>query len=97
MPKVLRLVRYVKMHWKYREGLICTKKAVRSRDGKCGYCGGAPETVDHIVPRSRGGPLSWENSMAACFRCNNRKADRTPAEANMALLFKPVVPTMGLG
>ena len=92
MPKVLRLVRYVKMQWKHRGGLICTKKAVRARDGRCGYCGGAPETVDHIVPRSRGGLLTWENSIAACFGCNNKKANKTPAEARMPLLFEPLAP-----
>lgn len=91
MPKVLRLIRYVKMHWKHRD-LVCTKKAVRARDGRCAYCGGAPETVDHIMPRSRGGLLTWENSIAACFRCNNRKADRTPEEAGMVLLFSPLAP-----
>ena len=56
------------------------------------YCGGKAETVDHIVPRSRGGLLTWENAVAACLRCNHRKADRTPAEAGMKLLVIPSRP-----
>ena len=50
------------------------------------------ETVDHIVPRSRGGGLTWENAVAACLRCNHRKANRTPEEAGMELLVMPGPP-----
>jgi 5-methylcytosine-specific restriction endonuclease McrA len=50
-------------------------------------------TIDHIVPASRGGPLSWMNTVAACRDCNSRKADRTPDEARMPLLFAPFVPS----
>ncbi|MCR4513255.1 HNH endonuclease [Aeromicrobium sp. 50.2.37] len=94
-PKVLRLVRYVVTRWRHRRGHLCTKSAVKARDKMCGYCGGRAETVDHIVPRSRGGTLSWENAVAACLRCNHRKADRTPAEAGMTLLVTPAVPPPG--
>lgn len=62
----------------------------------CQYCGTAlPSgdlTVEHILPRSRGGPTSWENCVAACESCNARKADRTPKEAGMKLRSKPVRP-----
>lgn len=91
MPRVLRLVRYVVARWRNRRG--CTKSAIKARDRMCGYCGGFAETVDHIVPRSRGGTLTWENAVAACLRCNHRKADRTPAEAGMTLLVTPAPPT----
>ena len=90
VPKVLRLVRYVVARWRNRRG--CTKAAVKSRDRFCAYCGGTAETVDHIVPRSRGGGLTWDNAVAACLRCNHRKADRTPEEAGMTLLVRPGPP-----
>jgi 5-methylcytosine-specific restriction endonuclease McrA len=50
-------------------------------------------TVDHLVPQSRGGRNSWLNTVAACTRCNHRKANRTPAEAGMTLRLEPRVPS----
>lgn len=95
-PLVVRLVRYVKMGWAYaRGGLgpVVSKSGVKRRDGVCAYCGGAPETVDHVQPRSRGGASTWQNLVAACIPCNHRKADRTPTEADMPLLYAtPFVP-----
>lgn len=93
-PLVLRLVRYVVTRWIHRRQQICTKAAIRVRDGMCAYCAGPAETVDHIIPRSRGGDLSWENAVAACLKCNNRKANRTPAEAGMELLLTPGLPSL---
>jgi 5-methylcytosine-specific restriction endonuclease McrA len=62
----------------------------------CQYCGSRPGTreltIDHIQPRSRGGNLSWENCALACVSCNKRKGNKTPAEANMQLLQKPIQP-----
>ena len=62
----------------------------------CQFCGknfsGKSLTVDHVVPRSRGGGTSWENCVAACGPCNSRKADRTPREARMTLLTDPAPP-----
>lgn len=95
LPTQLRLIRYVPMSWKYRADARCTKSGVRRRDGACGYCGGPAETIDHIVPASRGGPLTWGNAVAACFACNNRKADRTPEEAGMRLRVVPSIPAPG--
>lgn len=92
VPKVLRLVRYVVMRWAHGRTRLCTKAAIKERDQACAYCGGPAETVDHIVPRSRGGLLTWENAVAACLRCNHRKANRTPSEAGMTLLLTPVMP-----
>lgn len=93
-PKVLRLVRYVVTRWMHRRSHLCTKSAIKARDTMCAYCGGAAETVDHIIPRSRGGMLTWDNAVAACRRCNHRKADRTPAEAGMTLLIVPSQPRL---
>lgn len=92
VPKVLRLVRYVVTRWKHRRASLCTKSGIKARDKMCAYCGGKAETVDHIIPRSRGGTLTWENAVAACVRCNHRKADRTPSEAGMKLLITPSQP-----
>nr|HEX4318590.1 HNH endonuclease [Kofleriaceae bacterium] len=64
---------------------------------RCQYCGQTCTTneltYDHVVPRSRGGRTTWENIVAACYVCNRRKANRTPAEAGMKLLAQPVRPT----
>lgn len=61
---------------------------------RCQYCGSpsAPLTIDHIIPRSRGGGDTWENLTTACIVCNNRKGNRTPEEARMRLLTQPRKP-----
>lgn len=63
----------------------------------CQYCGvGLPPSklqIEHIMPRSRGGPTSWENTVAACNDCNSRKADKTPVEAGMRLRKQPTTPS----
>lgn len=91
VPAVLRLVRYVRMRWNTYQPSV-SKDAVKRRDGRCAYCNGRPETVDHVLPRSRGGRTTWLNLVAACFPCNQAKADRTPEEAGMKLLVTPYVP-----
>lgn len=96
-PLVLRLVRYVKMSWKY---MTTTKAAyskalVIKRDrGRCAYCGktGA-DTMDHVMPRSRGGASCWLNAVAAHAKCNRVKGARTPEEAGMPLLWQPFEPS----
>jgi 5-methylcytosine-specific restriction endonuclease McrA len=93
LPRVLRLVRYVTMRWRYGQPPAWTKHGLRRRDeGRCGYCRTFGDTVDHIVPRSRGGATTWENTVLACGPCNGRKRDRTPSEAGMRLLLVPRVP-----
>ncbi len=94
VPRVLRLVRYVVTRWRYAAGPSWSRSGVLRRDGnRCGYCGASATTVDHIRPRSRGGRNTWGNTVAACYPCNQRKADRTPGEAGMRLLVRPLVPT----
>lgn len=91
-PLILRLVRYVRMGWATTAPL-CTKEGVRRRDGRCAYCTTGPaDTVDHVVPASRGGRSTWRNLVGCCFRCNQFKADRTPEEAGMKLLVTPYAP-----
>jgi len=91
---VLRLLRYVKTTFIYARTPAWSKRAVLRRDRHlCAYCSGGADTVDHLLPQSRGGKNTWLNTVAACTRCNNRKANRTPAEAAMPLAWKPAVPT----
>jgi hypothetical protein len=94
MPKVVRLVRYVVTKWRHSSGPAWSRPGVLARDERmCGYCGGHATTVDHVLPRSRGGRNTWRNTIASCYGCNQRKGDRTPAEAGMMLRFKPTAPT----
>ncbi|WBB94108.1 HNH endonuclease [Verrucosispora sp. WMMC514] len=96
MPKVVRLVRYVVTRWRYTQGPAWSKSGVLARDGRrCGYCSGPAATVDHILPRSRGGKNTWRNTVSACAPCNQAKGDRTPAEAGMVLRTRPIVPAWG--
>lgn len=94
LPRVVRLVRYVVTRWRYSAGPAWSRPGVLARDGhRCGYCGTHATTVDHVLPRSRGGRNSWTNTVAACDPCNQRKADRTPREAGLVLRVKPYAPT----
>lgn len=93
-PVVLRLVRYVKTAYLYARTPTWTKRGLLTRDRHiCAFCGGHADTVDHLLPQSRGGLNTWKNTVAACSDCNNRKANRTPAEAGMKLRYRPYVPT----
>jgi len=93
IPTVVRLVSYVVTRWRHSRGPVWSRAGVLARDRRtCGYCGGAASTIDHVLPRSRGGANEWTNTVAACGRCNNRKGNRTPAEARMPLLVKPHSP-----
>lgn len=94
MPKVLRLVAYVVPKWRYTKGPAWSKAGVLARDNRrCGYCEQPATTIDHVQPASRGGTNSWANTVACCYRCNQFKGDKTPAEAGMRLLVTPAVPT----
>ncbi|GAB3176738.1 5-methylcytosine-specific restriction endonuclease McrA [Micromonospora palomenae] len=94
VPRVVRLVRYVVTRWRFHAGPAWSRAAVLRRDDRCcAYCGGPASTIDHILPRSRGGRNTWKNTTAACYACNQRKGDRTPAEAGMPLRREPVTPS----
>jgi 5-methylcytosine-specific restriction endonuclease McrA len=92
VPSVIRLTRYRRVPRRTR---MISRRGILTRDRhQCLYCGkikGAFElTLDHVIPRSRGGASSYENLVACCQPCNHRKADRTPEEAGMKLLRKPL-------
>ena len=94
LPRVVRLVQYVVTRWRYTSGPAWSRSGVLTRDGRrCGYCGGPATTIDHVLPRSRGGRNTWLNTVAACDGCNQRKGGRTPGEARMPLHGAPYVPT----
>ena len=92
VPAVVRLTRFVKVP--YRGTVPLTRKAVFARDGgRCVYCSAPATSLDHVVPRSRGGPHSWDNVVSACARCNHVKADRGVAELGWRLRRTPEAPT----
>ncbi|MFF5131227.1 HNH endonuclease [Streptomyces syringium] len=92
VPRVIRLSRYVRVP--FRRQAPWTRRGVLVRDRhRCAYCGRRATTVDHVLPRSRGGADSWLNTVAACAEDNHRKADRTPEQAGMRLLTRPFEPT----
>lgn len=91
VPSVLRLCRHVRVP--FRAGVPLTRRAVFARDGgACAYCGGPATSIDHVVPRSKGGAHIWDNVVSACERCNRIKADRTVAELGWRLRVTPRQP-----
>jgi 5-methylcytosine-specific restriction endonuclease McrA len=95
LPTVIRLRHFVRVPYKQ---LPLTRRNLFHRDGhRCQYCGASADqlSVDHVVPRSRGGLDTWENVTTACLPCNVRKGNRTPREAAMPLLRPPHRPLSG--
>ncbi|MDH5373986.1 MAG: HNH endonuclease [Acidimicrobiia bacterium] len=91
VPSVVRLVRYVKVP--YHRRVPPTRRAVLARDAHiCQYCEAPAESIDHVLPRSRGGVNDWENVVACCRRCNVRKGDRLPHEIGFQLARAPKSP-----
>lgn len=91
-PTIIRLVDYRN----FPKSIDLTRRNLLRRDGmKCQYCGksNVQLTIDHILPRSRGGREEWENLVIACVSCNNKKGNRTPEEAGMKLLSRPKKPS----
>ena len=96
MPAVISLNRYVKYR---KHNLRCSRVNIFWRDNHtCQYCGGVyiPDflTMDHVVPKSKGGQKTWTNIVTACKTCNQLKKDRTPKQAGMDLIRKPSQPTV---
>lgn len=91
VPKVVRLRYFVKIP--YRARVALNRKSLMARDkSTCQYCGGHGNTIDHIVPRARGGRHEWTNVTTACSPCNQKKGDRLLSELGWELLSKPEVP-----
>ncbi len=96
MPTVIRLRHYIAVPYKE---IPLTRRNILYRDNyRCLYCNCTSDelTIDHIIPRSRGGGDSWENVATACVRCNIKKGNRTPREASMPLLSTPRRPHSSL-
>lgn len=99
LPRIVRLLRYVAMKWRYSHPPRWSRRGVLARDGyQCAYCGRPANTVDHILPLSRGGErTSWLNTVAACGgssrSCNARKANNLPDEVGMRLRVTPRIPS----
>jgi 5-methylcytosine-specific restriction endonuclease McrA len=91
VPSVIKLSTFVRVP--YRARVPLTRAGLMYRDHyRCAYCGGRAETIDHVVPRSRGGPHTWQNCVASCAKCNHRKADRLLAELGWRLHTAPRAP-----
>lgn len=92
-PTVIRLLYYVVVPYK---AIPLTRKNIIHRDNYvCQYCGKRNQnlTIDHIIPRSRGGKNQWDNVVTACIKCNNLKGNKTPQEAGMNLQQKTLAPS----
>jgi 5-methylcytosine-specific restriction endonuclease McrA len=94
VPRIVRLIRFDKMP---AQTVRFNRKNLFARDDHtCQYCGTSEPThklsLDHVIPRSHGGPTTWENIVCCCMRCNSRKGGRTPKEARMTLLSRPTKP-----
>ncbi|MDQ2726075.1 MAG: HNH endonuclease [Actinomycetota bacterium] len=90
-PSVVRLSYYVRVPYQARIAL--NRRAVFARDGhRCQYCGASAENIDHVIPRSKGGPHAWDNVVAACRPCNTAKRDRLLEDSGMKLRRRPAPP-----
>jgi len=92
LPLVIRIKNNVK--FKALGKIEPTRRNLFKRDGfECAYCGSKHDlTVDHVIPKSRGGVWNWDNLVTACHSCNNKKDNRTPDEAGMKLSVRPRTP-----
>lgn len=91
VPSVIKLSNYVRVP--YRARVPLTRAGLMFRDRyRCAYCGGRADTIDHVVPRSRGGAHSWQNCVASCAKCNHHKADKLLSELGWRLLYAPTAP-----
>lgn len=92
VPVVVKLTRYVKVP--YASVVPLSRRAVFARDGgRCQYCSAPATSLDHVIPRSRGGTHTWDNVVSACSRCNHVKADRGIHELGWRLRRAPVAPS----
>jgi 5-methylcytosine-specific restriction endonuclease McrA len=94
VPRIIRVLTYNRIP---RQEVKFNRRNIYARDdNKCQYCGKkfatADLSLDHVIPRSQGGQTTWDNLVCCCLRCNVKKGGRTPAQAGMHLITKPVKP-----
>ncbi|HRK32271.1 MAG TPA: HNH endonuclease [Tepidisphaeraceae bacterium] len=94
VPRIIRLLGYEKLP---RQDVKFNRRNIYARDSsKCQYCGKKyPSTelsLDHVIPKSQGGKASWDNIVCCCVKCNVKKGGRTPEQAHMHLITKPIKP-----
>lgn len=95
VPRIVRLTRYDRLP---KSSVRFNRKNLFARDNHaCQYCGSqrpmSQLSLDHVIPRSLGGKTTWENIVCCCLPCNSRKGGRTPIQAGMKLLSKPIKPS----
>ena len=92
-PLIIRLLSYIRFN---QRNLKANRTRIYKRDNhECAYCGSKKQlTLDHIMPKSRGGKNDWNNLVTCCFKCNLKKGNKTPEEAKMVLKVKPYVPSL---
>ena len=92
-PLIIRLLNFVRYRLK---AVKLKRERIYKRDGwKCVYCESKRNlTIDHVIPKSRGGGNSWQNLVTCCGSCNSKKGDKTPQEANMLILTNPKEPSI---
>ena len=91
LPAVIKLNRFVRIP--YRHSVPLSRRALFARDGgRCVYCAAPATSIDHVIPRSRGGAHAWENVVSACHRCNHLKADKPLKELGWRLRQLPREP-----
>ena len=92
-PLIIRLLKYIKYQTRT---LRANRNRIYKRDNyQCVYCGSNKSlTLDHVIPKSRGGKNEWTNLVTSCFKCNLKKSNRTPEEAKMHMRHKPYAPTL---
>lgn len=93
LPSIVRLTVYVRLP--YKKIMLNRKNIFRRDNFQCQYCGRTdnPLTIDHMIPRSKGGEDTWENLITACSPCNTKKGNRTPQEAGMLPMKQPIRPS----
>jgi len=92
-PVIIRLLKYIRH---FNRVLRANRNRIYKRDNyTCVYCGSERHlTLDHVIPKSRGGKNDWNNLVTSCQKCNLKKADRTPEEAKMKMSHKPFAPSL---
>lgn len=97
VPDVVLIPDFVRNEKKHKKVRFSRSNVFKRDQYVCQYCtkkfSSNQLTIDHVIPKCKGGPKNWTNIVTACKKCNMKKADRTPEEANMPLLNNPVIPT----